>query len=61
MMELTTGPFASQITPYLASGDVGAIHAILHSKTITVTGNVSWSDFTTWLASGPMLDRKSVV
>lgn len=55
MTELTTGPLASQIAPHLASGDAGAIHNLLTNRNIPVIGNVSWSDFTTWLASGPML------
>ena len=49
--ELTTGPLAAQIAPYLASGDDGIIHVILTTKNISVTGDISANDFADWSAA----------
>lgn len=39
--ELTTGPLADEIAPYIVAGDSDAIAAILNRKDITVPGNLS--------------------
>jgi hypothetical protein len=49
--ELTTGPLAAEIAPFIASGDDGAIYAALHRKDIPVSGAVAVNDFAIWAAS----------
>ena len=55
LTELTEGPLSAQIAPHLSAGEIGIIYGLLHNPNISVTGDVSWSNFTMWLASGPML------
>ena len=47
--ELTTGPLAAEIAPHIASGDDGAIAAILNRKDITVKGSLSAHDIRKYL------------
>jgi hypothetical protein len=49
--ELTTGPLAAEIEPFIADGDDGEIYAILHRKDIPVNGAVAVNDFAIWAAS----------
>jgi hypothetical protein len=49
--ELQTGPLAAELAPFIASGDDGAIHAVLHRKDIAVNGTVAVNDFAIWAAS----------
>jgi hypothetical protein len=51
LAQMTTGPLASLIAPYLASGDDSAIHNLATSKTFIKYDWISVADFNTWCAS----------
>jgi hypothetical protein len=49
--ELTTGPLASQIAPYLAVRNDAAIADLLNAKNYTKPGWISVAKFNTWCAA----------
>jgi hypothetical protein len=49
--ELTTGPLAAELEPFIADGDDGAIYAAMHRRDIAVNGAVAVNDFAIWAAS----------
>jgi len=52
--ELTTGPLAAEIAPFITSGDDGAIAEILNRKDISINGSVSVNTFAMWCATTGM-------
>ena len=52
--ELTTGPLAAEIAPFLKTGAVDDINAILNRRDISVTGSISVNAFAMWAASTGM-------
>ena len=47
--ELTTGPLAAELAPYITNGDDGAIYNILHRRDIIVDGSITAHDIQQYL------------
>jgi hypothetical protein len=48
--ELTAGPLASQILPFISAGDDGAISVLMNTQNISVTSSLPADTFAIWCA-----------
>ena len=53
--ELTTGPLAAELVPFVSIADEEVIYTILHRKDIPVYGSVDVGEFVSWSAQNGML------